>query len=131
MNLRESVFSGSWYPSSRQACEDQIQQFIEEGKNRSLSVENPVGGIVPHAGWYFSGSIACNVIHRLARSASPDVVVVFGMHLHSGSPRYIMPVDTALAGELTRYSFELENGQHHRDPFRSPLPWTPPWPDLN
>jgi AmmeMemoRadiSam system protein B len=122
MNLRESVFSGSWYPSSRQACEDQIHQFIEEGKNRSLSVQNPVGGIVPHAGWYFSGSIACNVIHRLARSASPDVVVVFGMHLHTGSPRYIMPegqwetpfgplaVDTALAGELTRqYSFELES----------------------
>jgi predicted class III extradiol MEMO1 family dioxygenase len=39
MNLRESVFSGSWYPSNRQACEDQIHQFIEEGKNRSLSVK--------------------------------------------------------------------------------------------
>ncbi|BBO69643.1 hypothetical protein DSCA_35730 [Desulfosarcina alkanivorans] len=121
MNLRKSVFSGSWYPSDRKACEDQIHQFIEEGKDRTVAVANPVGGIVPHAGWYFSGSIACNVIQRLARAASPDVVVVFGMHLHAGSPRYIMPegewetpfgpiaVDTALAGELTRrYPFELE-----------------------
>jgi hypothetical protein len=121
MNLRKSVFSGSWYPSDKQACEDQIRQFLEAGKNRSVSVANPVGGIVPHAGWFFSGSIACNVIHRLAQAASPDVVVVFGMHLHSGSPRYIMPegdwetpfgpiaVDTALADELTRrYAFQLE-----------------------
>ncbi|MEE4112303.1 MAG: AmmeMemoRadiSam system protein B [Desulfobacteraceae bacterium] len=121
MNLRKSVFSGSWYPAERQACEDQIHQFLEAGKNQSVSVANPVGGIVPHAGWFFSGSIACNVIHRLAQAVSPDVVVVFGMHLHSGSPRTIMPegewetpfgpiaVDTALAGELTRrVAFEKE-----------------------
>ena len=78
MNLRKSVFSGSWYPSDKQACEDLIQQFLESGKNQSVSVANPIGGIVPHAGWFFSGSIACNVIHRLAQAASPDVVVVFG-----------------------------------------------------
>ncbi len=121
MSLRESVFSGSWYPSDKKACEDQIRQFLEAGKNQSVAVANPVGGIVPHAGWFFSGSIACNVIHRLAQAASPDVVVVFGMHLHGGSPRTIMPegewetpfgpiaVDTALAGELTRrYAFQTE-----------------------
>ena len=121
MILRKSVFSGSWYPADQKACEDQIHQFLEAGKNKSVSVANPVGGIVPHAGWFFSGSIACNVIHRLSQAASPDVVVVFGMHLHSGSPRTIMPkgewetpfgpiaVDTALAGELTRrYAFQTE-----------------------
>ena len=121
MNLRKSVFSGSWYPSDQQACEDQIHQFIEAGNSQPVSIANPIGGIVPHAGWFFSGSIACNVIHRLSEAASPDVVVVFGMHLHSGSPRYIMPegewetpfgaiaVDTALASELTRrHDFQLE-----------------------
>ena len=121
MSLRKSAFSGSWYPSDKKACEDQIRQFLEADKNQSVSVANPVGGIVPHAGWFFSGSIACNVIHRLAQAASPDVVVVFGMHLHGGSPRTIMPegewetpfgpiaVDKALAGELTRrYAFQTE-----------------------
>jgi AmmeMemoRadiSam system protein B len=133
MNLRKSVFSGSWYPASDKACEDQIQEFLEAGKNQTVSIANPIGGIVPHAGWFFSGSIACNVIHRISEAASPDVVVVFGMHLHSGSPRSIMPegewetpfgtiaVDTTLAGELTRrHSFQMETptrfhaGQHHR-----------------
>jgi AmmeMemoRadiSam system protein B len=121
MNLRKSVFSGSWYPSDPQACEAQIHRFLEAEKDRSVSLTNPVGGIVPHAGWTFSGSIACNVVHRLARAASPQVVVVFGMHLHPRSPYYIMPegawetpfgpiaVDTALAGELTdQFSFQIE-----------------------
>lgn len=121
MHLRKSVFSGTWYPADDRGCEDRIRQFLKTGRGFSVAVESPVGGIVPHAGWSFSGNIACNVIHRLAQSASPDVVVVFGMHLHGGSPRYMMPegqwetpfgpmaVDTALADALIRrYAFELE-----------------------
>jgi len=122
MSLRKSAFSGSWYPADARACENQIKDFLEEGKNRSTRLPNPVGGIVPHAGWYFSGSIACNVIHQVAKTASPDVVVLFGMHMHAGSPRVIMPegewetpfgplaVDNALADEITRqYDFQLES----------------------
>jgi len=122
MSLRKALFSGSWYPAEDRACEDQIRQFLDEGKHRATAIADPVGGIVPHAGWYFSGSIACNVIHRLAAHRSPDVVVVFGMHLHAASPRVIMPegewetpfgplaVDASLAGEITRqYDFHLES----------------------
>jgi MEMO1 family protein len=120
-NLRKAVFSGSWYPADSRSCADQIHRFVEAGKDLSVSVPAPVGGIVPHAGWIYSGSVACNVIHRLAQSAQPDVVVLFGMHLHSGAARYMMPtgqwetpfgpmtVDTPLAEALSRrYAFELE-----------------------
>jgi AmmeMemoRadiSam system protein B len=52
-----------------------------------------VGGILPHAGWYFSGNIACNVIYSLktAEGPPPDVLVLFGMHLSSSSPSVMMP----------------------------------------
>ena len=129
MNLRESVFSGSWYPAGDRACRDQIHDFLIEGKSLSSTIEKPVGGIVPHAGWYFSGSIACNVIHRLSLTTNPDTVVVFGMHLHPGSPRYIMPegqwetpfgpmnVDISLADALIhRHTFEIETPtRFHQD----------------
>ena len=121
VSVRKSVFSGSWYPADARECEAQIHRFLEEGQQYAVAVEQPVGGIVPHAGWFFSGSIACNVIHRLARNSAPDVVVVFGMHLHPGSPCTIMPegawetpfgpiaVDDVLAGELTRrHPFQQE-----------------------
>jgi AmmeMemoRadiSam system protein B len=64
MNIRKADFAGSWYPGSAGECEREINSFLSE-KVKASSIENLVGGIVPHAGWYFSGSIACNVIHSL------------------------------------------------------------------
>ena len=82
--IKKAAFSGSWYPGSAGQCEGQIKEFLEEGEG-SLPDTGLVGGIVPHAGWFFSGSIACRVIQALSRSGKPDVVVVFGMHMHPGS----------------------------------------------
>jgi AmmeMemoRadiSam system protein B len=42
------------------------------------------GGVVPHAGWYFSGRLAALVFHLCAERAQPDVVALFGGHLGAG-----------------------------------------------
>jgi AmmeMemoRadiSam system protein B len=120
-NVRKAMFAGSWYPSSASECEREINSFLAEGKNIKSPDRRLVGGIVPHAGWYFSGSIACNVISRLKSKDRPDVIVVFGMHLHPDSPCYLMaegawetpfgeiPVEESLAAELVKkFSFSLE-----------------------
>jgi MEMO1 family protein len=119
--VRKAVFAGSWYPSSASECEREIIGFLAEGKNLNPPARTLVGGIVPHAGWYFSGSIACNVIHCLKGQDAIDAVVVFGMHLHANSPCYIMtegvwetpfgeiPVEKTLASELAqKFTFTLE-----------------------
>ena len=121
MKVRKAVYSGSWYPASARACEKEIKAFLKEAGGQQISERPLIGGIVPHAGWYFSGKIACNVIHHLKGETSPDVVVVFGMHLHSGSSSYIMTkgawetpfgnleIEEELSNELTkRYKFEIE-----------------------
>jgi len=120
-NIRRAVFAGSWYPASAPECERQIAAFLSEAEYTGPAGRKPLGGIVPHAGWYFSGSIACNVIRRLKGAAAPDVVVVFGMHLHAESPCYLMvegawetplgeiPVEERLAAELSKkFEFRLE-----------------------
>ncbi|OQY12565.1 MAG: hypothetical protein B6I31_02915 [Desulfobacteraceae bacterium 4572_19] len=110
MNIRKSAFAGSWYPDTSGKCEIEIKQFL----NDPIIVQPPskkyIAGIVPHAGWYFSGSIACNVISLLQDSNKPegskpedsnpegsksedskiDVMVIFGMHLPPESRPYIM-----------------------------------------
>ena len=119
--VRNAVFAGSWYPSSASDCEREIAGFLAEGKSFNPPGRKLVGGIVPHAGWFFSGSIACNVIHCLKGEDTPDVVVVFGMHLHANSPCYMMaegawetpfgeiPVERSLASELAqKFPFTLE-----------------------
>lgn len=90
--VRKAAFAGSWYPAQASECERQIESFVEQSLSRIDRRMNPVGGVVPHAGWYYSGAIACRVFHHLsqARAFDPDVFLVFGMHLNSNSPSYIM-----------------------------------------
>ncbi|MFH2043736.1 MAG: AmmeMemoRadiSam system protein B [Pseudomonadota bacterium] len=124
MKTRKAVFAGSWYPSGAKECERQIKSFISEAKIQDLSGIKKTGGIVPHAGWYFSGSIACNVIKILSEEQQPDVIFIFGMHLHKGSPNYLMKegawetpfgdikIQEEIAEELSKiYSFQIETAQ--------------------
>jgi hypothetical protein len=126
MKVRKSVFSGSWYPGNAAGCEKEIQGFLKEYSTKAIAQRHLTGGIVPHAGWYFSGSIACNVIHCLKDEKPPDVFVIFGMHLHPGSPSYIMTggawetpfgdieIETSLAGELVeQFSFQIETAEYY------------------
>ncbi len=125
-NVRPAMFAGSWYPAQAAECEREIEGFIAAGGVAPPRNANPVGGVVPHAGWYFSGRIACNVIRCLkpGDGSEPEVVLVFGMHLHSGSPNTMMtrgawetpfgpiPVAEDLAAELAgRFPFRIETTQ--------------------
>lgn len=122
MKARKPVFAGSWYPESASECERQIKEFIKDAK--TFSGIKPVGGIVPHAGWYYSGKIACNVVKILSEAGAPDVLLIFGMHLHAGSPRFLMKegswetpfgeieIEERIAARLAeKYSFEIETAQ--------------------
>lgn len=91
MDLRPAIFAGSWYPDKAAVCEGEIKQFLEAGNPKPEDQPTWIGGIVPHAGWYYSGQIACNVIQWLKDESPADLVVLFGMHLHSGSSNHLMP----------------------------------------
>jgi AmmeMemoRadiSam system protein B len=125
MNTRKALFAGSWYPDSAAGCEKEIKKFLKEEQVKTPVQKNLVGGIVPHAGWYFSGSIACNVINCLHEDSPIDVFVIFGMHLHTGSSRYIMTegawetplgeiqIETDLAVELAKkFTFKIETTEN-------------------
>jgi AmmeMemoRadiSam system protein B len=127
MGIRKADFAGSWYPFRSDDCEREILSFLGDKKDSSPSGKHLIGGIVPHAGWYFSGSIACNVISALKDETPPDVVVIFGMHLHKDSPRYIMKEggwetpfgDIQIANELTgklieKFSFNIETAENYQ-----------------
>jgi AmmeMemoRadiSam system protein B len=126
MGARKAMLAGSWYPGSASECRRDIDAYLSEMHAPKDTDQSFIGGIVPHAGWYFSGSIACNVIHSLKTDPPPDVVVVFGMHLHPNSPNYIMKegawetpfgeidIADALADALCqRFSFNIETEYQH------------------
>jgi AmmeMemoRadiSam system protein B len=88
MTARNADFAGSWYPGGDSDCRGTIEEFSRSCVPCPSAAA--VGGIVPHAGWVFSGKIACSVIRCLSEQSSPDTIVLFGRHLHPSSKSYIM-----------------------------------------
>ncbi|NOZ24381.1 MAG: AmmeMemoRadiSam system protein B [Planctomycetes bacterium] len=90
MAVRQANFAGSWYDGNAQSCRATIEKYIADAKDVSAGGVKRVGGVVPHAGWSFSGAIACNVFKCLKTETDPDVVVIFGTHLAPAYPNMIM-----------------------------------------
>ncbi|MBU1340761.1 MAG: AmmeMemoRadiSam system protein B [Proteobacteria bacterium] len=92
METKKMAFAGSWYPASADQCEGSIQGFLKEKKAQTddKDYRSFIGGIVPHAGWYYSGSIACRVIASLKSNEKIDTILLFGAHMHKQSEPFIL-----------------------------------------
>ncbi|MCG8568358.1 MAG: AmmeMemoRadiSam system protein B [Desulfobacterales bacterium] len=108
--MKKTAFAGSWYPGDAGQCKSQIREFMD-GMDSDISTDY-LAGIVPHAGWIYSGSIACRVLANVAGQSGGDVdtVVLFGGHLGNASPSFLLgqggvetPLgDIQVAGELAK-----------------------------
>ena len=90
MQTKKMAFAGSWYPALEDECRASIQNFLKDQK--TIYKKNFIGGIVPHAGWDFSGSIACRVIAALKPDENTivDTIMLFGAHMHENSKPFIL-----------------------------------------
>jgi len=85
VRIREPVVAGRFYPDDEKACRSALRECLAEDAKMPHAPGALIGGIVPHAGWTFSGRVAGRVFSLLARSKQPDVVVLFGgVHRHRG-----------------------------------------------
>jgi AmmeMemoRadiSam system protein B len=128
MATRQPDFAGSWYPDTERGCLAMFKDFEQACVARKGT--GPVhGGIVPHAGWVFSGGIAYNVVRELSRAVAGelDTVVLFGGHLGPSAPITIMdhgdfwtpfgpiPTDEELASKIcARYTVRQESPERHK-----------------
>jgi len=126
MKLRNADFAGSWYPGRESECRRAIEAFASNCIPCPEGVETRIGGIVPHAGWFYSGQIACNVIKCLDQESKPDTCIIFGRHLHPGSNNYIMTegqwdtplgeleIDAVFGARLAEeFSFKIETSSRY------------------
>ena len=123
--MREPDFAGAWYPDEKAKVLRTIKEFAEKAKAPKAKGEL-VGGIVPHAGWYYSGRLAANVVKALSERSKPDTVVVFGTHMSPGmrpailkegdwwTPLGMLPVDVEMVEPLVKkFKFDIETPEHH------------------
>lgn len=78
MIVREPVVAGKFYPDNRRACEAQVDELLALCTPHPELPATLYGGVVPHAGWTYSGAVAAEVFRTLAASRRPDVLVLFG-----------------------------------------------------
>jgi AmmeMemoRadiSam system protein B len=79
MQTRKPVVAGQFYAGTPDACLAELNECLTE---REIEVPLPdtiVAGIVPHAGWVFSGSLAAIVFSAIKKqNSSVDTFVIFG-----------------------------------------------------
>ncbi len=80
MPIRSPVVAGRFYPSQRAECVREIESYLPDQLPPDLP-QRIVAGIVPHAGWAFSGPTAAKVFAAIhARSAPSTFVLLSAMH---------------------------------------------------
>jgi len=79
MAIRKRELPAGWYPLTEQKTREQIEEYL---RNLAKPGHQALAGIVPHAGWEFSGRIALEVLQNIYRNS--ETVVVIGGHLPAG-----------------------------------------------
>jgi AmmeMemoRadiSam system protein B len=79
MQIRRSIVAHQFYPGRRDDCVAEIEQCLAERGLPASLPDGIVAGIVPHAGWVFSGALAAMVFAALKRQYTQiDVFVILG-----------------------------------------------------
>ena len=69
MQIRKPIVAGQFYPGQKSFCVEEINQCLPPEADRGRLAESLpktiVAGIVPHAGWTFSGSLAALVFSAI------------------------------------------------------------------
>ena len=98
MNLREPCLPAGWYPREKGKVEEFLKPFAKNlgsnsspGSNSADELASAV--IAPHAGWYYSGSLAALAVSSLDPDA--QTVVVIGGHLPRNMPILMAEEDGA------------------------------------
>ena len=79
MDIRGRSLPPGWYPGSK----EEVEQAILGWKPSTLtSSGTAIAAIAPHAGWYFSGSLAWAA---WASATEADTVIILGGHRSAGS----------------------------------------------
>jgi len=78
---RQPIVAGRFYPASADECKKALENFMQNARPQDPT---SYGGIVPHAGWIYSGATAACVYAALQTATQPETVVIVGAVHHWG-----------------------------------------------
>lgn len=125
--VRKPVVAGQFYGGTVTQCSDELESCLKSADLSGSLPDKIVGGIVPHAGWIFSGKLAAMVFKAvMAANGDVDTFVLLGAaHRFWGteaavydkgswtSPLGEIKVDEDLAAKIIEGSCAQSNPQAH------------------
>src|SRR5688572_3858936 len=95
--VREPAVAGMFYPAEAEVCRAAAESYVAMWRDRPADSGESrgrwMGGVVPHAGWVCSGSIAGQTIGTIAASRKPPQLVS-GLPHRPGDARAAGPTQT-------------------------------------
>lgn len=129
-DTRQPIVAGAFYEASSAQCLRHANALFESADIDNCPPGDIRGGLLPHAGWTFSGQLAAITLKALAAVEPPATVVFFGAD-HSGgvqcgevydSGAWLTPlgqasIDTQAADALIAYGppFRANRTAHSRE----------------
>lgn len=85
MKIRHAYRAGSFYDGTPGGCRRHASALVESAELPEDLPEPLYGGIVPHAGWFYSGRIAATTLKALLQTGPlpPETVILLGAD-HTG-----------------------------------------------
>jgi AmmeMemoRadiSam system protein B len=79
MQRRRPIVAGQFYPGRYDSCVAEIEECLQQETLTESLPETIAAGIVPHAGWVFSGALAALVFSAIKKQHEKvDTFVIFG-----------------------------------------------------
>ncbi len=110
MPTRKPCVAGTFYPGDPRTCQREIQEYLRAASVPE-GIRQVLGGLVPHAGWRYSGPTAAHLF--AAVDQAPETVILLGAIHRWGvsapsvyaegswrTPLGDCPVDAELANEI-------------------------------
>lgn len=71
--------AGGFYPTDARECELMIEKCMSGKTSGDIELPEPIAGIVPHAGWVYSGPTAGKVFRAFhEKKSKPEIAICFG-----------------------------------------------------
>lgn len=84
--VRHPVVADRFYPGNRTSCVRQIEQCLPAEPSPDVP-DKIVAGLVPHAGWAYSGAVAARVFAAINTQGSPETFVILSAVHQWGASR--------------------------------------------
>jgi len=81
--IREPVVAGAFYPGSRSALIAALTLLLKQKVHVEGTLCEPMGLVVPHAGYIYSGAVAAAGYRELAAHGRPEWAIILGAN-HTG-----------------------------------------------